>query len=78
MPRVFERRYLRIGLDAGFVFEKYVVIAVGIKRWVKIDEINRLVLDLFPQDLQIVAVVKGVQGKSATDYNTGLCSAKIL
>jgi hypothetical protein len=44
-------------------FEKHVVIAVRVKRRVEIDQVNRLILDVVPEDLQIVAVVKGVHGK---------------
>jgi len=63
MPRVLECGYLRLGLRARFVLKKYVVIAVGIERRVEIDQVYRLVLDVLPQDVEIVAVVKGVHGK---------------
>jgi hypothetical protein len=63
VPGVFERVYLRIGFGARLVLEKYVVVAVRIKWRVEIDEINGFILNVIPQDLKIVAVVKGVHGK---------------
>ena len=51
MPGVFEGGDLRFGLDAGFVFEQDVVIAVGIERRIEIDEIDRFVLDIVAQNL---------------------------
>ena len=56
---VFERRVgeltssrdLRLGIAARFVAKQHVVIAVRVKRRVEIDEINRLVLDIVPQNL---------------------------
>ena len=60
MPRVFERRDLRFGIGARFVAEQYVVIAVAVKRRIKIDEIDRFILDIVTGDLQIVAVVKSI------------------
>ena len=63
VPDIFERVYLRIGFGAGLVLEKHVVIAVRVKWRVKINEINRLTLNEIPQDLKIVAIVKGVHGK---------------
>jgi len=64
VPRILERRYLRLGFGPRFVLEQDVVIAVGIKRRVQIDQVNRLVPYAVPQDVQIVAVVKGVHGKT--------------
>jgi len=65
--QVSSKARLRIGLAAGFVFEKEVVIAVGIKRRVKINKIDRLVLDVVPQDLKIVAVVECIHEDSRTE-----------
>jgi len=67
-PRLSDpaRVYLRISSGTGFVFEKDVVIAVGIKRRVKVNKIDRLVLYIVPQDLQIVAVVESVHEDSRT------------
>ncbi len=70
MPRVLERGYLRLGLGAGFVFEEDVVIAVRIKGRVEVDQVDGLVLDVFPQDVQIVAVVEGVHGKKLKKCST--------
>ena len=69
MPRVLERGYLRLGLRARFVLEQHVVIAVGIERRVQIDQVNRLVLDVVPQDIQIVAVVESVHGKKLAKFS---------
>jgi hypothetical protein len=57
MPGVFERRYLRLRVGAGFVLEQNIVIPVRIKRRVKIDQVNGLIRDVIPQDIQIIAVV---------------------
>ena len=73
MPRVLKRGDLRLGLGAGFVFEQDLIIAVAIERRVQIDEVDGLVLDVIPQDVQIVAVVKGVHGKML-----GKCSISIV
>lgn len=64
VPRVFERRDLRFAVAARFVAEQYVVIPIAVERRIKIDQIDRLVLDVVPQDLQIIAVVESVHGKS--------------
>jgi hypothetical protein len=66
MPGVFESRYLRLGLDAGFVFEKNVVVPVRIKRRIEIYKIDTSIRKIIPvlQDLQIIAVVKGIHGNT--------------
>ena len=53
MPRVFESHDLRIGFESALVFEKHVVVAVRIERRVEIDEIDRFVLDIPPQDIRL-------------------------
>lgn len=79
MPGVFESGYLRLGLDAGFVFEKNVVIPVRIKRRIKIHEIDTGIRKIIPvlQDLQIIAVVESVHsGNRVEIYEniTTLCA----
>ena len=60
VPSVFECRDLRRRIAPRFVTEQNVVIAVRVKRRVEINEIDGIVLDIIPQDLEIVAVVKSV------------------
>ncbi len=63
MPGVFKGGYLRFALGSALVLEKNVVIAVGIERRVQIDQVNATRRDVFPQDVQIVAVVESVHRK---------------
>ena len=42
------------------IFEKHVVVAVRIERRIEIYKIDRLVLDIPPQNVQIIAVVKSI------------------
>ena len=75
VPGVFESGYPRLRLDAGFVFEKNVVIPVRIKRRIEINEIDAGVRKIIPvlQDLQIVAVVESVHpGKSGRKFTRTL------
>ena len=66
MPGVFESGYLRLGLDAGFVFEKNIVIPVRVKRRIEINEIDTGVGEIIPilQDFQVIAVVESVHEKT--------------
>lgn len=51
VPGVFERRDLRLRVGPALVFEQNVVVAVGIEWRVKVDQVNGLVPDVFPQDI---------------------------
>ena len=44
------------------IFEKHVVVAVRIERRIEIYKIDRLVFDITPQNIQIIAVVECVHG----------------
>jgi len=55
--------------------KKHVVVAVRIKRRVEIHEIDRFVLDIPPQDVQVIAVVECVQ--SGTSRALWICTGKI-
>ena len=62
MPRVFKRDDLRLALVPLGRFEEEIVVALGIKRRVEIDEVNGFGRDVVTQDVQVVAIVKGVHG----------------
>ena len=59
---IFESHDLRIGIHPALVFEKHIVVAVGIERRIEINKIDRLIPDILPQDIQIIAVVKSING----------------
>jgi hypothetical protein len=50
------------GTTAVVLGEEDVVILVAVERRVEIDQVNRLVLLVTPEDIQVVAVVKDVFG----------------
>jgi hypothetical protein len=40
--------------------EEHVIGGVGIEGWVKVDQVHAFVLDVSPQDIEVIAVVEGV------------------
>lgn len=48
--------------------EQHVVISLGVERRVKIDEVYRLIFDVAPQDVQIVAVLQMVVRHAAVSF----------
>jgi hypothetical protein len=60
VPRVLERDELRVALAPRLVLEDDVVVAVGAQRRVEVDEVDRLRVDVAPQDVEVVAVVEDV------------------
>ena len=59
-PRVLEGLDLRGGPLAVLLREQDVVVGVRVERRVQVDEVNRLVLDVSAQDVEVVAVVEDV------------------
>lgn len=62
MPGVIEGGDLGFGGLAGFVFEEYVVGAVGVERWVEVHQVDGSIGDVLAQDGEVIAVVEGVGG----------------
>ena len=60
MPGVFEGGDLGGRVDSGLIFEEDVVAAVGVKGWVEVDEVYRLVFEVLAEDGEVVTVVEGV------------------
>jgi len=60
LPSVFEGLDLRAGLAAVFLREEHVIGGVGIEGRVEVDQVHTLVLDVAPQDIEVIAVVEGV------------------
>ena len=60
MPGIFESHDLRVGFMSALVFETHVVVAVRIQRRIEINKTDRLVPDIPPQNIRIIAVVKSV------------------
>ena len=58
VPAIFEGGYRCVAVVALGGFEEEVVIALGVEGRVEIDEVNRLVLDVLAQDVEVVAVVE--------------------
>ena len=56
MPGIFKGIYLGSGLVAGFVFEEDVVVAVGVERWVKVDEVDGFIGDVLAKDGEVIAI----------------------
>ena len=70
MPRVFKGRDLRLALVPLGRFEQEIVVALGIERRVEVDEVNGFVLDVFLEDVEIVAEEELIHAKSlATDFH---------
>ena len=60
MPSVLERLNLRVGLRAVLLGEQDVVVGVGVERRVEVDQVDRLILDVAAEDVEVVAVVENV------------------
>lgn len=56
MPGIFKRFDLRLALAAMFILKQDVIISIGIKRRIEVDEINTLVRHVLAQDIQVIAV----------------------
>src|ERR1019366_348916 len=63
-PGVFEGANLAGGVGAVLFVEEGVVVLGGVEGRVQIDEINRLVLQIPPHDVEIVAVIKRAHAPS--------------
>jgi hypothetical protein len=61
-PGVFKGLNLRTGEFAGLVGENDIVGALRIEGRVEIDQVDGLILDVFAQDFEIVAVIECVHG----------------
>ncbi len=55
---VLEGHDLRGGAGAVALGEEHVVVLAAVERWVEIDQVNRLVADVFAQNGEVIAVVK--------------------
>jgi len=58
MPGVLEGEQLGVALAPGLVLEDDVVGPVRVERRVEIDEIDRFVRDVAPENVEVVAVVQ--------------------
>jgi hypothetical protein len=58
LPGVLEGADLGAGLGAVFFGEEDVVVLAGVEGRVEIDEVNRLVADVEPEDFEVVAIVE--------------------
>jgi len=72
VPRIVKGGDLRVGTGAALVPEQHVVRAVGVERRVEIDQVDRLVLDVLAQDVEVVTVVKSVHFKDSPKMETSL------
>jgi hypothetical protein len=59
-PRVLKGPNLRSGLGSVLLLEQHVVVLVALERRVQIDEANRLIPHIPPQNVQVIAVIKHV------------------
>ena len=62
LPGVLEGRDLGLELRAVLFGEEDVVVLAGVEGRVEVDEVDRLVLDVAPEDVEVVAVVEVVFG----------------
>ena len=62
MPRILKRCYLRIGRMSLRRLEEQIIIALGVKRWIEINKIDRLIGDVFFQDDKVVAEIEFIHG----------------
>ena len=58
MPRVFKRRDLRLALVPLGRFEQEIVVALGVERRIKVDQVNGFVREVVAQDVKVVAEEK--------------------
>ena len=58
LPGVLEGVNLGARLGAVFFGEEDVVVLAGVEGRVEIDEVNRLVADVEPEDFEVVAIVE--------------------
>ena len=70
MPRVFKRRDLRLALVSLGRFEEEIVVALGIERWVEVDEVNGFIFDVLAEHQQIVAEVELVHPRDGLTNRT--------
>ena len=71
-PGVFEGANLAGGVGAVLFVEEGVVVLGGVEGRVQIDEINRLVLQIPPHDVEIVAVIKRAHAPSVAGGPPGI------
>jgi len=67
-PGVLEGPDLRGRPGAVVLGEQDVVVLVALERRVEVDEVNRLVLDIAPEDIEIVAVVQDVLSHDSSSH----------
>ena len=60
MPGVLEGEQLSVALAPRLVLEDDVVVAVAVERRVEVDEVDRRIRDVAPEDVEVVAVVQDV------------------
>ncbi len=61
MARVLEREQLGVGVETGLILEDEVVITVRGGGRVEVHEVNRLIRDISPEDVEVVAVVQDIR-----------------
>src|SRR2546428_3032775 len=59
---LFPSFFPRFANCAMFIFEQYVIVAAGIKWWVKIDKVNAFSINMFTQNKEVIAIKQGVFG----------------
>jgi hypothetical protein len=60
VPSIFKGVYLCGGAGAVLLLKEDVVILVAFERRVEINQVNRLIGDISPQDVEVVTVVKKI------------------
>ena len=63
LPRVLERRDLRLGLLAALFGEQHVIVGVGVEGRVEVDQVNSGIGQVATQDVEVVAVIEDVRGE---------------
>lgn len=58
MPSIVKRFDLCRGLGSVLLPKQDVVGSLAVEGWIQVDQVNRLILDVAPQDVQVIAVVE--------------------
>ena len=61
VPRVFEGEQLSVALAPRLILEDDVVVAVRVERRIEIDEVDRRIFNVPPEDVEVIPVVEDIR-----------------
>ena len=69
MPRVLEGGDLRVGLVSLRRLEEHGIIALGIKRRIEINKVNRFIRNVLAENIEIVAEIEFIQRNGCLSFS---------